>query len=42
MLVGDGVDTYECEVVSIEEDAVLIKCQEAQIKLKLKTVEVTN
>ena len=42
LLVGDGVDTYECEVVSIEEDAVLIKCQEAQIKLKLKTVEVTN
>jgi len=39
LLVGDGVDTYECEVVSIEENAVLIKCQEAQITLKLKQLK---
>jgi len=39
LLVGDGVDTYECEVVSIEENAVLIKCQEAQITLRLKQLK---
>ncbi len=39
LLVGDGVDTYECELVSIEEDTVLIKCQEAQITLKLKQLK---
>ena len=36
LIVVDGVDTYECEVVKIEENAVLIECQGAQITLKLK------
>lgn len=41
LLVKDGGNTYECEVVSIEENAVLIKCGEAEITLKLaKVIEV--
>ena len=35
LLVRDGVKTYECEVVGIEENAVFIRCGEAEIKLKL-------
>ncbi len=31
----DGVKTYECEVTGIEENAVFIRCGEAEIKLKL-------
>jgi len=43
LLVKDGGNTYECEVVSIEENAVLIKCGEAEITLKLaKVIEVDN
>ena len=43
LLVKDGGNTYECEVVSIEENAVLIKCGEAEITLKLANViEVDN
>ena len=35
--------TYEYEVVSIEENAVLIKCGEAEITLKLtKVIEVAD
>lgn len=41
LLVNDGGNTYECEVVSIEENVVLIKCGEAEITLKLaKVIEV--
>lgn len=41
LLVRDGGETYECEVVGIEENAVLIKCGEAEITLKLtKRIEV--
>ena len=40
-LVRDGGETYECEVVGIEESAVLIKCGEAEITLKMtKVIEV--
>jgi hypothetical protein len=35
LLVGDGVDRLECDVVSIEENTVVIKCEEAEITLKL-------
>jgi hypothetical protein len=35
LLVKDGGETYECEVVRIERDMVLIRCGEAEIKLKL-------
>jgi hypothetical protein len=41
LLVTDGGNTYECEVVGIEENTVLIKCGEAEITLKLtKMIEV--
>ncbi len=43
LLVRDGGETYECEVVGIEENAVLIKCGEAEITLKLtKMIEVSD
>lgn len=34
-LVRDGVSKYECEVVRIQENVVVIKCREAEITLKL-------
>jgi hypothetical protein len=43
LLVRDGGKTYESEVVSIEENTVLIKCGEAEITLKLtKVIEVAD
>jgi hypothetical protein len=43
LLVKDGGNTYECEVVGIEENMVLIKCGEAEITLKLtKAVELMD
>jgi len=39
VLIRDGVDTYECEVIEIkEENMVVIKCREAEVTLKLKQV----
>jgi hypothetical protein len=35
LLVKDGGETYECEVVRIEQNMVSIRCGEAEIKLKL-------
>jgi len=34
LLIRDGVNTYECEVVGIEEKMVIIRCEEAEITLK--------
>ena len=43
LLVKDGGNKYECEVVGIEENVVVIKCGEAEITLKLtKVIEVTG
>jgi hypothetical protein len=43
LLVKDGGNKYECEVVGIEENMVVIKCLEAEITLKLtKVIEVTG
>jgi len=40
LLIRDGVKTFECEVTVIEENAVFIRCGEAEIKLKLtETIE---
>ena len=33
--VRDGTSTYECEVIRIEENIVLIRCGETEIQLKL-------
>ncbi len=38
VLIRDGVDTYECEVIEIEENKVVIKCREAEVTLKLTQV----
>ena len=42
LLVADGVDTYECEVVGIEEKTVFIRCGEAEITLKLTQESITD
>lgn len=43
LLVRDGGNTYECEVVGIEENVVLIKCGDAEITLKVtKAIEVAD
>ncbi len=43
LLVRDGGNTYECEVVGIEENVVVIKCAEGEISLELtKVIEVTE
>jgi hypothetical protein len=34
-LIRDGVSAYECEVVGIEENTVLVRCGEAEVHLKL-------
>jgi hypothetical protein len=38
LLVNDGADQYEFEVVAIEDNTVLIRCGKAEVKLKLKKV----
>ena len=40
--IRDGNNTYECEIVSIEENVVLVKCLEAEIELKLTPVNVVD
>ncbi len=36
MSIGDGINKYECDVVVIEENTVVLKCKEAKITLKLE------
>ena len=38
LFVSDGIDTYVCEVVEIEENTVVMKCRESQIILKMTQV----
>lgn len=38
LLVSDGFDNYECEVVEIKENTVVMKCRESQIILKMTKV----
>lgn len=42
LLVKDGVDMYECEVVGIEENKVVIRCREAEIRLKLTQTSIID
>jgi len=42
LLVAEGADTYECEVVGIEEKMVFIRCGEAEITLRLTQASVTD
>ena len=34
--ISDGANTYECEVIEIRDNAVVIKCREAEIRLSIK------
>lgn len=36
LLISDGSGTYECEVIEIRDNAVVIKCGEAEIRLSIK------
>ena len=36
--VGDGIESYECEVVEIKENIVVIRCRESMITLKMTQV----
>jgi hypothetical protein len=38
MFVRDGTESYECEVVEIKENIVVIRCMEAMITLKMTQV----
>ncbi len=38
LFVGDGIESYECEVVEIKENIVVMKCRESLITLKLTQV----
>jgi len=38
LLIGDGVDKYECEVVEIKENTVVMRCRESRITLKFTQV----
>ena len=42
LLVADGADTYEFEVVGIEEKKVSIRCSEAEITLRLTQASTTD
>ena len=37
-LIGDGTNRYECEVVEIKENTVVMRCRESRITLKLTQV----
>lgn len=37
-LIGDGTNRYECEVVEIKENTVVMRCRESKITLKLAQV----
>ncbi len=38
LLVSDGIDKYECEVVEIKENTVVMRCRESKITLKMTQV----
>jgi hypothetical protein len=38
LFVSDGIDRYECEVVEIKENTVVMKCRESKITLKMTQV----
>ena len=44
VLIHDGVDTYECEVIEIKEkeNKVVIMCREAEVTLKLTRVSMND
>ena len=42
LLVGDGVDRYEFEVVKIKRNTVVLRCRQAEITLKLTQAQIID
>jgi hypothetical protein len=42
LLVGDGIDRYEFEVVKIKRNAVVLRCRQAEITLKLTQAQIID
>ena len=42
LLINDGTDQYECEVITIENNSVVMRCGKAEVTLKLKKVFEDN
>ncbi len=42
LLVGDGVDRCECEVIKIKRNTVVLRCREAEITLKLTQAPIID
>jgi ADP-ribose pyrophosphatase YjhB (NUDIX family) len=42
LFIGDGINTYECEVVKIEETKVVIRCGQAEVTLRLTQTLINN
>jgi hypothetical protein len=42
LLVSDGIDNYECEVIMIENNSVIVRCGKAEVTLKLKKIMENN
>lgn len=42
LLIREGDRTFECEVVRIEESQVVIRCEQAEVTLKLKQIVEVN
>jgi hypothetical protein len=42
LFIGDGINTYECEVAKIEETKVFIRCGEAEVTLRLTQTLINN
>ncbi len=42
LLVGDGIDRYEFEVVKIKRNTVILRCRQAEITLKLTQAQIID
>jgi len=42
LFVGDGINTYECEVAEIKENMVSIRCGETEVTLRLMQTLINN
>ncbi len=42
LLVGDGIDRYEFEVVKIKRNAVVLRCRQAEITLKFTQAQIID
>jgi hypothetical protein len=42
LFVGDGINTYECEVAGIKENTVVVRCGETEVTLRLTQTPITG